>query len=63
MADLGSGAPDLLCCSPAGRVVLVECKPVGGVLTHAEAAFSQEYLGELQTVRCLADVARIVEGR
>jgi hypothetical protein len=61
MADLGGGAPDLLACSPAGRVVLVECKAVGGVLTHAEAAFSLDYPGEYQTVRTLEDVARIIE--
>jgi hypothetical protein len=62
MADLGGGAPDLLCCSPAGRVVLVECKSPGGVLTHAEAAFSMDYPGEYQTVRTLDDVVRIVNG-
>jgi hypothetical protein len=41
--------------------VLVECKAVGGVLTHAEAAFSMDYPGELVTVRTLEDVARILE--
>jgi len=61
MADLGGGAPDLLCCSPTGRVVLVECKAVGGVLTHAEAAFALDYPGELVTVYRLEDVSRIIE--
>ena len=61
MADLGSGAPDLLCCSPSGRVVLVECKAVGGVLTHAEAAFLLDYPGEYVTVRTLDDVVRLTE--
>lgn len=62
LADLGGGVPDGLACSPTGRVVLVEVKSPGGVLTDAEARFSQEYHGEYVTVRCLADVARIVNG-
>jgi hypothetical protein len=59
-ADLGNGFPDGIACSPTGRVVLVECKSVGGVLTDDEAKFSMEYPGELQTVRCISDVTRII---
>jgi hypothetical protein len=62
VADRGDGFPDWLVCSPRGRVVLVEVKSVGGVLTDAEAKFSMEYPGELVTVRTLADVDRIIEG-
>ena len=62
-ADLGGGFPDWLVCSPAGRVVLVEVKSPGGVLTDAEAEFSQEYPGEYVTVFRLEDVVRITEER
>jgi hypothetical protein len=60
LADLGGGIPDGLACSPAGRVVLVECKSVGGVFTHPEAAFCMAYPGAYFTVRTLDDVARIL---
>ncbi len=61
-ADRGDGFPDWFTCSPAGRVVLVEVKSPGGVLTDAEAKFSLDYPGEYVTVRTLEDVARIING-
>ena len=61
-ADLGGGFVDWLVCSPKGRVVLVEVKSPGGVLTDAEAKFSMEYPGEYVTVYRLEDVERIVNG-
>jgi len=59
-ADLGGGFVDWLVCSPRGRVVLVEVKSPGGVLTDAEAKFSMAYPGEYRTVYRLEDVERIV---
>jgi hypothetical protein len=38
----------------------VECKSVGGVFTHPEAAFCMAYPGAYFTVRTLDDVARIL---
>jgi hypothetical protein len=58
-ADRGDGFPDWLVCSPAGRVVLVEVKSPGGVLTDDEVKFSEEYPGEYATVYRLDDVDRI----
>ena len=58
-ADLGGGFVDWLVCSPAGRVVLVEVKSPGGVLTDDEAKFSMAYPGEYRTLYRREDVERI----
>lgn len=59
-ADLGHGAPDLVC-GRGGRNVLVEVKSPGGILTQDEAQFSLAWRGEYVTVRTLADVVRLTE--
>ena len=42
---IGQGFPDLVCCCPSGRVVLLEVKAPNGVLNERELRWHAEWAG------------------